>query len=171
MVQNRKRGKKIDSQSSYFLTPWKHKPWDDPSRFIFTCKRTQRQQKGLSKLDLFEPRDFNFDHKWFLLNKLFGIMPSEIADMEGLKGSSVVRQLIIRVSDQLRAGEIRLCRWCCRGHYLYLCGSASIFISVTCQHFRRCLFRFVMRLFRWTADLHYCGKQQVWASNEVRCFY
>jgi DNA-directed RNA polymerase specialized sigma24 family protein len=46
--------------------------------------------------------------KWFLLNKLFGIMPSEIAEMEGLQGSSVVRQLIIRVSDQLRAGEIRL---------------------------------------------------------------
>jgi hypothetical protein len=46
--------------------------------------------------------------KWFLLNKLFGIMPSEIAEMEGLKGSSTVRQLIIRVSDQLRAGEIRL---------------------------------------------------------------
>jgi DNA-directed RNA polymerase specialized sigma24 family protein len=46
--------------------------------------------------------------KWFLLNKLFGIMPAEIAEMEGLKGSSAVRQLIIRVSDQLRAGEIRL---------------------------------------------------------------
>ena len=46
--------------------------------------------------------------KWFLLNKLFGIMPSEIARMEGLKGSSTVRQLIIRTSDQLRAGEIRL---------------------------------------------------------------
>jgi len=46
--------------------------------------------------------------KWFLLNKLFGIMPSEIAAMEGLKGSSIVQQLIIRVSDQLRAGEIRL---------------------------------------------------------------
>jgi hypothetical protein len=43
-----------------------------------------------------------------LLNKLFGIMPSEIAEMEGMKGSSSVRQLIIRVSDQLRAGEIRL---------------------------------------------------------------
>ena len=35
-------------------------------------------------------------------------MPSEIAEMEGLKGSSSVRQLIIRVSDQLKAGEIRL---------------------------------------------------------------
>lgn len=31
--------------------------------------------------------------KWFLLNELFGIMPSEIAELEGLKGSAVVRQL------------------------------------------------------------------------------
>ena len=36
-------------------------------------------------------------------------MPSEIAEMEGLKKkSNSVRQLIIRVSDQLQAGEIRL---------------------------------------------------------------
>ena len=36
-------------------------------------------------------------------------MISEIAEMEGLdKRSSSVRQLIIRVSDQLKAGEINL---------------------------------------------------------------
>ena len=29
-------------------------------------------------------------------------------EMEGMKGSSSVRQLIIRVSDQLKAGEINL---------------------------------------------------------------
>jgi hypothetical protein len=47
--------------------------------------------------------------KWYLLNKLLGLRPSEIAEMEGLdKRSSSVRQLIIRVSDQLKAGEIRL---------------------------------------------------------------
>jgi DNA-directed RNA polymerase specialized sigma24 family protein len=46
--------------------------------------------------------------KWFLLNKLFGVMPHEIAEMEGMRSSSSVKQLIIRVSDQLRAGEIRL---------------------------------------------------------------
>jgi len=47
--------------------------------------------------------------KWYLLNKLFGLRPSEIAEMEGLdKKNSYVRQLIIRVSDQLRAGEISL---------------------------------------------------------------
>ena len=46
--------------------------------------------------------------KWFLLNKLFGFRPSEIAEMEGKKDGSYVRQLIIRVSDQLKAGEINL---------------------------------------------------------------
>jgi hypothetical protein len=46
--------------------------------------------------------------KWYLLNKLFGLLPSEIAELEGMKGSSSVRQLIIRVSDQLAAGEIKL---------------------------------------------------------------
>jgi hypothetical protein len=40
---------------------------------------------------------------------LFGLLPSEIAELEGLdKRSSSVRQLIIRVSDQLAAGEIKL---------------------------------------------------------------
>ena len=46
--------------------------------------------------------------KWYLLNKLFNLLPSEIAEMESIKGSSSVRQLIIRVSDQLAAGEIKL---------------------------------------------------------------
>lgn len=46
--------------------------------------------------------------KWYLLNKLFGLRPSEIAEMEGIKGSSSVRQLIIRTADQLQAGEINL---------------------------------------------------------------
>jgi hypothetical protein len=47
--------------------------------------------------------------KWYLLNKLFGLRPSEIAKLEGLdQKSNSVRGLIIRVSDQLKAGEISL---------------------------------------------------------------
>jgi len=43
---------------------------------------------------------------WYLLNKLFGLRPSEIAGVERLdKNNSSVHQLIIRVSDQLKAGE------------------------------------------------------------------
>lgn len=40
--------------------------------------------------------------KWFLLNKLLGARPAEIACMEGVKDPSGVRGMIIRVSDQLR---------------------------------------------------------------------
>ena len=47
--------------------------------------------------------------KWYLLNELLGLRPSEITELEGLnKTSSSVRQLIIRVSDQLKAGGISL---------------------------------------------------------------
>jgi hypothetical protein len=46
--------------------------------------------------------------RWFLLNKLFQMRPAEIARMEGVKNPSAVRGLIIRVSDQLRCGEISL---------------------------------------------------------------
>lgn len=43
----------------------------------------------------------------FLLSKLFQLRPAEIARMEG-KQPANVRAMIIRVSDQLRAGEISL---------------------------------------------------------------
>ena len=46
--------------------------------------------------------------KWYLLNKLLGARPAEIARMEGVKHPSAVRGMIIRVSDQLRCGEISL---------------------------------------------------------------
>jgi hypothetical protein len=46
--------------------------------------------------------------RWFLLNKLFQMRPAEIARMEGVKNPSGVRGVIIRVSDQLRCGEISL---------------------------------------------------------------
>jgi hypothetical protein len=47
--------------------------------------------------------------KYFLMSKVFGLLPSEICEMEGLKkNDNTVRQLIIRISDQLKAGEIRL---------------------------------------------------------------
>jgi hypothetical protein len=46
--------------------------------------------------------------RWFLLNKLFQMRPAEIARMEGVKNPHGVRGMIIRVSDQLRCGEISL---------------------------------------------------------------
>ena len=46
--------------------------------------------------------------KWYLLNKLLGMRPAEISRLEGVKHPSAVRGMIIRVSDQLRGGEISL---------------------------------------------------------------
>ncbi len=69
MVENRKRWKRIDSQWSYFETQWKPKSWAGCFRFIFTRKKTKRRHKGPLQLDLFEPRDFNFDYKVLVTNK------------------------------------------------------------------------------------------------------
>ena len=69
MIEQRKRWRIIDRQWSYFETQWKPKSWDSSYRFIFTRKKTRRQQKGPLQLDLFEPRDFNFDYKVIVTNK------------------------------------------------------------------------------------------------------
>jgi len=69
MIEQRKRWHRIDSQWSYFETQWKPNSWNGRFRFIFTRKKTKRQQKGPLQLDLFEPRDFNFDYKLLVTNK------------------------------------------------------------------------------------------------------
>jgi hypothetical protein len=69
MVQSRKRWRKIDAQWSYFELSWKPKSWDNCYRFIFTRKRSHKQRKGALQLDLFEPRDFDFDYKVIVTNK------------------------------------------------------------------------------------------------------
>jgi hypothetical protein len=69
MVEHRKRWKKMDKQWSYFETQWKPKSWNGRFRFIFTRKKTKRQHKGPLQLDLFEPRDFNFDYRVLVTNK------------------------------------------------------------------------------------------------------
>jgi hypothetical protein len=69
MVENRKHWRKIDAEWSYFETSWKPKSWDSCYRFIFTRKRSKKQEKGPLQLHLFEPRDFNYDYKVIVTNK------------------------------------------------------------------------------------------------------
>ena len=69
MIEQRRRWLTIDRQWSYFETKWKPKSWNTSYRFIFTRKKTKRQHKGPLQLDLFEPRDFNFDYKVIVTNK------------------------------------------------------------------------------------------------------
>lgn len=67
-----------------------------------------RKREKYAKMVKERSGDLPKGQRWFLMNKCLGLLPSEIAEMEGLQGSSSVRQLIIRVSDQLQAGEIKL---------------------------------------------------------------
>ena len=68
-IEQRKRWRRIDSEWSYFETNWKPKSWDTNYRFIFTRRKTRKQHKGPLQLDLFEPRDFNYDYKVVVTNK------------------------------------------------------------------------------------------------------
>jgi hypothetical protein len=85
------------------------------NRVLGVLEAMDRKEFTDKRIDLYKKRtkqrtgDLPKGQKWYLLNKLFGLRPSEIAEMEGLdKKSNSVRQLIIRVSDQLKAGEISL---------------------------------------------------------------
>ena len=69
MIEQRKRWRRIDREWSYFETSWKPKSWDTHYRFIFTRRKTRKQHKGPIQLDLFEPRDFNYDYKVIVTNK------------------------------------------------------------------------------------------------------
>jgi hypothetical protein len=68
-IENRKRWRSIDKEWSYFESDWKPKSWDTKYRFIFTRRKNKKQIKGFLQLDLFEPRDFNFDYKVIVTNK------------------------------------------------------------------------------------------------------
>ena len=69
MIEARTRWTTIDNEWSYFETGWKPKSWDKPHRFLFVRKRVRRQRKGPLQLDLFEPRDFDFEYKVIVTNK------------------------------------------------------------------------------------------------------
>ncbi len=69
MIELRKRWRIIDRQWSYFEARWKPKAWDTKYRFIFTRRKVKGQYKGPLQLDLFEPRDFNYQYKVIVTNK------------------------------------------------------------------------------------------------------
>jgi len=82
---------------------------------IGVLEAMDRKELSDKRIDLYKNQtkqrsgDLPKGQRYFLLNKLFGLRPSEIAEMEGLdRKNSSVRQLIIRVSDQLAAGELSL---------------------------------------------------------------
>jgi hypothetical protein len=69
MIESRKEWNDIDGEWSYFERKWKPKSWDRHYRFLFVRKRVKKQRKGPLQLDLFEPRDFDYEYKVIVTSK------------------------------------------------------------------------------------------------------
>lgn len=69
IIESRERWITIDEKWSYFESDWKPKSWDRKYRFIFIRQRVPIQRKGALQLDLFEPRDHDYDYKVIVTNK------------------------------------------------------------------------------------------------------
>lgn len=69
LIEQRKRWKRIDNESSYFEKSWKPKSWKRSYRFIFVRKCVKKQQKGPLQLDLFKPADFDYEYKVIVTSK------------------------------------------------------------------------------------------------------
>ena len=68
-VEERKRWKRLDDRWSFFECQWKAKSWHTSYRFIFLRQRKLVREKGPLQLDLFEPRDFEYEYSVVVTNK------------------------------------------------------------------------------------------------------
>ena len=71
----------INDRWSYFEADWKPASWDTGFRFIFVRQKVEKQIKAPLQLDLFEPRDHQYDFNLIVTNKSetgnFSITPGE----------------------------------------------------------------------------------------------
>jgi hypothetical protein len=73
MVENRRHWHRLDDTWSYFETTWRPSSWDPtPYRVLFVRKRFEKPIKGPLQLDLFEPRDRDYDYRAVMSNKIEG---------------------------------------------------------------------------------------------------
>jgi hypothetical protein len=69
MIEQRRRWRRVDGETSYFESEWKPKRWDQRFRFLFIRTRTKKQQKGPVQLDLFIPYEYGYEFKVIVTNK------------------------------------------------------------------------------------------------------
>ncbi len=69
MIEQRKRWRRVNEQLDYFETRWKPKRWSFRYRFLFIRKRVKCQRKGPLQLDLFAPRESDYEFKVIVTNK------------------------------------------------------------------------------------------------------
>lgn len=69
IIEKRRSWTPIDDSWSFFESGWKPESWDKKYRFLFLRQRKKTPHKGELQLDLFEPRDFQYDYKVIVTNK------------------------------------------------------------------------------------------------------
>ena len=70
MIESRRRWRHLDGERCYFESDWKPKSWPATYRFLFVRHQVLRQVKGPLQLDLFEPRDVDYDYRVVVTNKM-----------------------------------------------------------------------------------------------------
>jgi hypothetical protein len=85
MIEQRKRWKYLDGETSFFEADWKPKSWDTQFRFVFIRTRSKKQQKGPIQLDLFVPYEYGYEFKVIITNKT--LRPKRITAYHEGRGS------------------------------------------------------------------------------------
>lgn len=62
--------RQVDDEWAVLERSWKPTSWIDEYRFVFARQRKPVQQKGPLQLDLFEPRDYEFEYTVLVTNRL-----------------------------------------------------------------------------------------------------
>ncbi len=69
IVEKTKRWLRIDDEWSYAETSYRPKSWKFSPRFVLYRRLVPKQRKGPIQLDLFEPRDYQYEYKVIVTNK------------------------------------------------------------------------------------------------------
>ena len=70
MTERTKQWLRIDREWSYVETNYRPKSWSFSPRFILYRRLVPKQRKGPLQLDLFEPRDYQYEYKAVATNKV-----------------------------------------------------------------------------------------------------
>lgn len=70
MIEQRRRWRSLDADTSYFESSWKPQRWHRRFRFVFIRTRAKKQQKGPIQLDLFVPYEYGYTFKVIITNKM-----------------------------------------------------------------------------------------------------
>ncbi len=69
MIESRCHWWYLDGERSYFESDWNPDSWSASYRFLFVRRKVRRQVKGPLQLDLFEPREIDYDYRVVVTNK------------------------------------------------------------------------------------------------------